>query len=428
MRKSIFVFTLTSAALLSAAATAQLDLEDLMQDEAAPAATEDATSQIAAPENNLINENDSADDDAVILPEDEPDEADTSAEISDSMPENSEDNVPNDDDDFMVQYFNDVDAAAAEDAKDEAARNSATELIHNGPTMVTLPEEQQKLLKISEKRWQQREQERQRQIEEKKRIEAEILAQKEAEEKAKAEAEAAAAEAEASKDPKVIAARKAQAEQEAREKMLRGHEKAPFGLYWGLSKEQTETLGFKFKPAELENAQNAYALTNPKQQQNLFEPVFVVFGNKDCLQTVYAEGIFTKDTPQAERVLQTYNRYYAALKHKYGNDKEYFIPNVHEETLKAPAAIKQTAKTAEAAKIPSKTVVVEHPRGNDNFLKELQDKKAMLYAVFGNKNIKITLSTEVNSEGQSRIVLDYENLKMQEVDENETLNDLMNEL
>ncbi|MBR6356493.1 MAG: hypothetical protein IKR92_06540 [Alphaproteobacteria bacterium] len=404
--------------------------------------TEDAEEQVTLPEDEESEEpaeeaaESSAEADEIVLPEDEPDDTETPEEDPTEEPQATDTNtqettdesdIPTDEDNFMVQYFNDVDAAAAEDAANQAARDAATELIRDEPTMVAIPEEQMRLLKIGEKRRQQREEKRRQEIEEQKRIEAEIQAQKEAEEKAKAEAQAAEAEARAAKDPKVIAARKAEAEKQRKEQLVSGHEKAPFGLYWGLTKEQAESLGFQFKPATLENYQNVYALVNPKQQQKQFDPIFVIFGDRDHLHTVYAEGVFAKDTPKAEKVLRIYDQYYTALKKKYGNEKEYFKPNKHEETIEAPAAVKQTADDAEI-KGKAKTVTVEHPRGNDDFLKELQEEKASLYAVFGNQKVKVTLSVEVNEEGQSRIVLDYENLKTQQSDSKDTLSDLINDL
>lgn len=464
MRKLILTLSFATTLLFCAKSMAQLDLENIMQSdeptkaetadkaqsdevadkaqetaaEVAETAPEDTADEpVALPEDKESEEpteeatESNTDTDEIVLPEDEPDDTETTQEAPQAtdtnIPENTENNIPTDEDNFMVQYFNDVDAAAAEDAANQAARDAATELIRDEPTMVAIPEDQMRLLKISEKRRQQREEKRQQEIEEQKRIEAEMQAQKEAEEKAKAEAQAAEAEARAAKDPKVIAARKAEAEKQKKEQMVSGHEKAPFGLYWGLSKEQAESLGFEFKPATLENYQNVYALVNPKQQQKQFDPIFVIFGDRDHLHTVYAEGVFAKDTPQAEKVLRIYNQYYTALKKKYGNEKEYFKPNKHEETIEAPAAVKQTADDAEI-KGKAKTVTVEHPRGNDNFLKELQEEKASLYAVFGNQKIKVTLSVEANEKAQSRIVLEYENLETQQSDNKDTLNDLIDEL
>lgn len=415
MRTSIFGLTLALAAFFSTVASAQLDLETIMSDDKQSVTTQ-KTSENEKPEQPQdLLENSS--DETIILPEDEtnestPDIIDTQA---DSEPSGKNESA--DSDDFMVQYFNDIDNEAAEEAAAQAARNAATELINDEPVMISLPEEQQKLLKISEKRRQQRAQKRVQELEEQKRIEAEILAQKQAQE-----------EAEAAKDPQISAARKAEAEKKAKEQMLSGHEKAPFGLYWGLSKEETETLGFQFKEAQLDNNQNVYLLLNPQQQQKTFEPVFAVFGNKNRLYSVYAEGIYSQDTPRAEKVLRLYDRYYTALKEKYGNDREHFKPHTHEGPATAPVALRQTAEKSAAFPANPKTVMIEHPRGNDDFLKELQEEKASLYAIFGDKKMQITLTVEVNPDGQSHIVLDYENLEIQQNDNRETIKDLIEEL
>lgn len=409
--------------------------DDAAAEEAEADAEAEIDEQIILPEDepDIAADTEAEEEAPVILPEDESNEEDVSPNVTDSATSEdssasaAESDVQLDNDNFMVQYFNDVDAAAAEDAANQAARDAATALIRDEPTMVTIPEEQQRLLKIGEKRRLQREEKRRQEIEEQKRLEAEELAKKEAEAKAKAEAEAAEAEAKRANDPEYIAARAAEAERQKKEQMLSKYEKAPFGLYWGLSKEQTEELGFQFKEATLENYQNVYALLNPKQQQKQFDPIFVIFGNRNHLNTVYAEGIFAKDTPQAEKVLKIYNQYYTALKKKYGNEKEHFKPNKHQEKVDAPAAIKQTAAESEIKAKP-KEITVEHQRGNDNFLKELQEEKASLYAVFGNEKVQVTLSVEVNDQSQSRIVLDYENLETQKSDNKDTLSDLINDL
>ena len=398
MLKYIFLLILPLLIQPCKQSFAQLDLDSLMPEETAKPTAEKAIEEVEPQENT------SAEPETAVHPSDTPDK-----------------------DNFMVEYFNEVDAAEAKDKAALKAQSDAYRLMNAEPTMVTIPEEQQKLLQLTEKRRKQRERELQKAQEERTQNAENSVApttetkptflDSETEEKSAVE------------EP--------QPEQEQKDSS-NNLEKAPFGLYWGISKEKAKELGFVFQPAKLENQTNVFVTENPEQLQKQFATIVTVFGEQNHLSAIYAEGKFEADTPQAENVLKLYDRYYAALKKKYGNDKEYFKANTYEEKIEVPnlnnlpippeKADSEAEKDAPIPKTVIKTVKKDKPRGNDDFLQELQKEKASLFATFGNTKIKVTLAVEANDKAQSRITLDYENLSIRQQDKEAELNDLMDDL
>ena len=370
--------------------------------------------------------------------------------ITDRKPENSEQNSQEnkqDEEDFLIEYFEEVDAAEAQDKAAQKAQRDAYRLIEAEPAMVTISEDQQKLLQRAEKYRKQHAREllkKQKEVpddKEKNTLQntkqpdnipekiSEITLETETDTKPETTAETAAKQ----EMPIFIETPNTQ-KPKPQKKAEPENNKAPFGLYWGMSKEEAENLGFEFRVAKLENQTNVYAAENAKQPQKTFASVVTVFGEKDHLNAIYAEGFFMADTPRADNVLKLYDRYYAALKKKYGGAREYFRPNTYEEQI--PAENKQgntltkekNSLSTKNAQNSSQTIKKQSPRGNDNFLQELQEEKASLFATFGDEKIRVTLAVDVNQKSQSRITLDYENLKIQQQDKEIELNELMENL
>ncbi|MBR1825160.1 MAG: hypothetical protein IJ770_01055 [Alphaproteobacteria bacterium] len=493
MLKHIFVLSLALLFIPHKQSFAQLDLDALMQDTATEDAAVEQTAENTdeptlddaentepeetAPEKDAHTEPTDAIEETADITPDESEETEKEilteqTETNNIEPviapqENSSDNVditqqsantaPSepilqndqpDKDNFMVEYFDEVDAAEAQDKAAHKAQSDAYRLIGAEPTMVTIPEEQQKLLQLTEKRRKQRERELQKKQEENTKTEGNISLPTEDNQQSSVFFQAFDTTVETAAD--TAKTEKAQNTEQpvVPEKAAPTYEKAPFGLYWGMPKEETENLGFEFRPAKLENQTNVYVAENTKQPQKQFASVVTVFGEKNRLNAVYAEGIFATDTPKAENVLKLYDRYYAALKKKYGGDHEYFKAAVYEEQIEVPninaepAPIKNKPKedmseggntqieedTPDIPKTVVKTLKKDKPRGNDNFLQELQEGKASLFATFGKEKIKVTLAIEVNPELQSRITLDYENSEIQQQDKEAALNELMDDL
>jgi len=175
---------------------------------------------------------------------------------------------------------------------------------------------------------------------------------------------------------------------------------APFGLTWGASREQTEAAGFELQEVDSENYAGAMLVKNPQQKRAVFDKVTAVFGEHDHLQIIYAQSPLIKDTPQADKVLQLYHDYCEALTVKYGNSKEHFYPNKES-----------------SGKI-----------GNDNFLEELKEEKAVLYTSFDDGAVKITISVYADSEARSYIEINYKNTQIQQQEREENLNELVSDL
>ena len=187
----------------------------------------------------------------------------------------------------------------------------------------------------------------------------------------------------------------------APQKSVKSADKAPFGLTWGASIEQTQKAGFEMQEITFGEYVGTGLIKNPQQQRTFFDKIVAVFGTRNRLNAVFAQSPFIDDLPNAEKALKIYHTYYEALAKKYGNDKEHFIPNDENEN----SAI-----------------------GNDRFLKDLQEGKASLFATFHNDIIKVTLSVAVNAEAKSYVTMDYENTLLQQQEKDADLNELMKDL
>lgn len=198
------------------------------------------------------------------------------------------------------------------------------------------------------------------------------------------------------------------------------YEPAPFGLFWGISKEQTEQLGFILQPAERKDYQDVNLITNPKQKMQTFGIVTAIFGVQDKLWCIFAQSTPQPDTPQAGNVIKLYQRYYQALEKKYGNAQQYFTPHIYTEEL-IEGETGEEPKTTETEK-PNNQI------GNDNFLMELQDGTATLYATFENEQLGVTLGVSVDEEGKSYISIDYKNLQIMREEQQTKLENLISDI
>ena len=218
-----------------------------------------------------------------------------------------------------------------------------------------------------------------------------------------------------------IAQEKEEAEEteEDRIKKLKAkYQSAPFGLYWAASQENIKKFGFELLPAERKDYKNVFQVVNPQQRNNTFAYIIAIFGMQDKLWCVYAQGIPQEDDAKATKVLALYHRYFEALSAKYGNAEEHFEPYTYEERL-----IK-----GEGEKKKVITVTKQNPLGGDNFLQELQEGKAVLYATFQNDKIGVTLGVSVDGDGKSYISVDYKDFALMDSEQQTILNRTIEDL
>ncbi|MBQ8481766.1 MAG: hypothetical protein IJ532_04465 [Alphaproteobacteria bacterium] len=304
----------------------------------------------------------------------------TEKEEIDKTSDKITDNNAEENSDYISEYFDDVENA-------QKAQIGARQLLEQQPNVISLRDSQKRLIKEGEDKRKQLLQEL-KQIQEERQIE-QITANSEITPEEKNE---------------VIT-----------KKITEKYQSAPFGLFWGIDKEQTEQLGFVIRPAEREDYTNVYLVTNPKQNSDTFDIVTAIFGEQNKLWCIYAQSKPQKDTPQASDVIDLYNKYYKALGKKYGNAQQYFTPYTYTEEIQ------------EGEEEPE-TVTRAGEIGNDNFLKQLQEGLAVLYATFENKELGITLGVSVDGDSQSYISIDYKNLQMMREEQQTKLNNLIGDI
>lgn len=263
---------------------------------------------------------------------------------------------------------------------DEQAKDAARDLLQQKPTILNLRKNDLKSLK---------------QLEEKTR-EIRSKTEKIAQEKEEAE----------------------ETEEDRIKKLKAKYQSAPFGLYWAASQENIKKFGFELLPAERKDYKNVFQVANPQQKNNTFAYIIAIFGMQDKLWCVYAQGIPQEDDAKATKVLALYHRYFEALSAKYGNAEEHFEPYTYEERL-----IK-----GEGEKKKVITVTKQNPLGGDNFLQELQEGKAVLYATFQNDKIGVTLGVSVDGDGKSYISVDYKDFALMDSEQQTILNRTIEDL
>ena len=207
-------------------------------------------------------------------------------------------------------------------------------------------------------------------------------------------------------------------EEDRIKKLKTKYQSAPFGLYWAASQENIKKFGFELLPAERKDYKNVFQVVNPQQKNNTFAYIIAIFGMQDKLWCVYAQGIPQEDDAKATKVLALYHRYFEALSAKYGNAEEHFEPYTYEERL-----IK-----GEGEKKKVITVTKQNPLGGDNFLQELQEGKAVLYATFQNDKIGVTLGVSVDGDGKSYISVDYKDFALMDSEQQTILNRTIEDL
>lgn len=263
---------------------------------------------------------------------------------------------------------------------DEQAKDAARDLLQQKPTILNLRKNDLKSLK---------------QLEEKTR-EIRSKTEKIAQEKEEAE----------------------ETEEDRIKKLKAKYQSAPFGLYWAASQENIKKFGFELLPAERKDYKNVFQVVNPQQKNNTFAYIIAIFGMQNKLWCVYAQGIPQEDDAKATKVLALYHRYFEALSAKYGNAEEHFEPYTYEERL-----IK-----GEGEKKKVITVTKQNPLGGDNFLQELQEGKAVLYATFQNDKIGVTLGVSVDGDGKSYISVDYKDFALMDSEQQTILNRTIEDL
>ena len=299
-----------------------------------------------------------------------------------------ENNQNSNNDGYISGYSNKVDEA-------QQAKVNAGKLLEQKPNIIDLRDSQKRLIQEGEKR----RSEYLKSIQESKEPELETITD---------ESEISPKETEEDDEQKI-------------KEIIENHVSAPFGLFWGISKTQTQDIGFELQPAERKDYQQVYLVKNPKQNAKTFDIVTAIFGEQDKLWCIFAQSTPQKDTPQASEVLNLYHQYYTALEQKYGNAKQYFTPNTYVEELEKGEA----ENNVETQKAPE---VKTNPIGNDNFLQELKEGSAVLYATFENDTIGITLGVSVDGDNQSYISIDYKNLKIMQEEEQNKLNNLISDI
>lgn len=213
---------------------------------------------------------------------------------------------------------------------------------------------------------------------------------------------------------KLKKAQKAQA-LKSRNKVLKDHEPAPFGLAWGATYDEVKKDGVTLNPVGQKDYVNNFSATHLPKRVSTFREIILTFGIENELWRIIAYGNLIDDTPSAEKVLEVYNQYYNLLEQKYGNAQQFYTPKV----INVDKVTDLGNGKTQTDSIPQEQAI-----GNPDFLQELQNGEAFLYATFENGKVGAALSVSVDGSGQSYITIEYKNLTILQAREKSTLDAL----
>ncbi len=184
-------------------------------------------------------------------------------------------------------------------------------------------------------------------------------------------------------------------------------EPAPFGLKWLATQKEIEYQHVRLTKAQVKDAPNSFMAENLPKPLKAFREVLLSFGDNDALWRIAAYGNFLEDDSRATKGLEEYKKFYDMLNEKYGNAEEFYTPAV--------VSIEEEVTLDDGTKSRAiKQKVLE--KGDIGFKEKLMDGQSTLYSTFENDHIGVTLALLADGNGQTYIIIDYKNLKINEVE------------
>lgn len=184
-------------------------------------------------------------------------------------------------------------------------------------------------------------------------------------------------------------------------------EPAPFGLKWLATVEEIKYMKVLLKSKQVKDSPNSYIAQNLPKPLKSFREVLLSFGDNDALWRIAGFGVFFEDDSKASKGLAEYQKFYDMLNEKYGNAEQFFTPavvNIDEEVTAEDGS--------KSHKIKQKMIEM----GDEGFKEKLMSGESTLYSTFENNDIGVTLALLADGNGQTFIMIDYKNLKINEVE------------
>ncbi len=185
---------------------------------------------------------------------------------------------------------------------------------------------------------------------------------------------------------------------------------APFGLKWLATKNEILYLHVNLEEKLIKDSPNSFTATNLPKPVKSFREVLLSFGDTDSLWRIAAYGNLIDDDSKASKGVAEYQKFYNLLNEKYGNAEEFYTPaviNVEEETVSEDGKKSKTIK--------QKLMQI----GDEGFKEKLMSGESSLFSTFKNNTIGVTLALIADGNGQTYIVINYQNLKIEEIEMDE---------
>ncbi|MBQ7660347.1 MAG: hypothetical protein IJS26_06415 [Alphaproteobacteria bacterium] len=190
---------------------------------------------------------------------------------------------------------------------------------------------------------------------------------------------------------------------------------APFGLKWLASKDEILYLNVRLTPKQIKDSPNSYIATNLPKPVALFKEVLLSFGDENALWRIAAYGNPIDDDSRASKGVEQYQKFYELLSEKYGNAQQFFTP----------AAVNVDEVITQEDGVKSKKIKQTFVQiGDEGFKQKLMSGESSLFATFNNQTVGVTLALLADGNGQTFIIINYQNLKAEENKKDEMLDAL----
>lgn len=190
---------------------------------------------------------------------------------------------------------------------------------------------------------------------------------------------------------------------------------APFGLKWLATKDEILYLNVKLTQKQIKDSPNSYIATNLPKPVALFKEILLSFGDENALWRIAAYSNPIDDDSRASKGVEQYQKFYDLLSEKYGNAQQFFTPaavNI-DEVITQEDGIK-------SKKIKQKFIQI----GDEGFKQKLMSGESSLFATFSDQTVGVTLALLADGNGQTYIIINYQNLKAEENKKEEMLDAL----
>lgn len=185
------------------------------------------------------------------------------------------------------------------------------------------------------------------------------------------------------------------------QKKAESFEEAPLGLSWGADTNYIKATGVILEDISNEAEPRTFYGTYLPKPVDDFDRVALFFGLHNKLWRIVVETKPMEDDVRASKMMMQFRKYNRLLEQKYGGAEIIYNPKI----INVEKIVElENGRTTIEIETEEKKI------SNNEFLQEIKNNEAELFAVFDDGTVGVTLQAVVDENNKSYIVIDYKNL------------------